>query len=254
MRWRQKNMTPGGAQQAENVVLGELYATLKRDKRLWRTLFFIAALVACVFAFIALQLKHHKTTFTPVFIQQLADGTIITREASNLRQFVPRHPAIVRHDVANYVQVREGWHAALFSRQAYLLCGKGSLSTATVCHTWEQSQGENARNSFLSHYGLSQSRTITIVAVNFIETVGGNTGTHAVANQNIATVVYEASTTGADGTTRKEGDYKATVTYRYRGTPLDRIRAFNNPLGFQVTDYRTVPLTVETPTGVNTDA
>ena len=219
-----------------------------------RTLFFIAAVIACVFALIAINVKHHKTTFTPVFIQQLADGTIITRQASNLTQFVPRHPAIVRHDIANYVQLRESWHAALFGRQGYLLCGSGSFSTANVCKSWERSQGNNASNSFLSQYGLSQGRTVEMMTVNFIETQGGEKSKTALPNENIATVVYEASTEQADGTTIKEGDYKATITYRYVGTPTDRIRAFNNPLGFQVTAYRTVPLQTLTRKGVTQDA
>lgn len=226
---------------SHNVVLGTLYTTLRRELLLWRILCGILALPTFVFAIIAICVKHRDTHFTPVFIQELADGTFITREASNIAHFVPRHPTLVRHDVANYVQLRESWHAALFSRQAYLLCGTGSFSTTPVCNAWEASQGNDANTSFLAQYGLTESRTIRIIAVNFIESEGGASH-HDVANQNIATVVYEATRKMPDGVATLEGDYKATIAYQYRGAPEDKIRALNNPLGFTVTDYRSEKL------------
>lgn len=227
-----------------NYILGRFYQELSSQRALWRRLAFIGFGLAFMFGVLALVHKQHHAKYTPVFIQQLADGTMITREANNIIDFAQKHPAVVRSDLANYVRLYESWDKSLFARHAYLLCGKGSESNDATCKVWQNNQKEENPNSFLNRYGFENRRDVSIIAVNFIEQADGRSSKNGVPDINIATVIFSANSISSTGLSQDEGNYKATIAYHYIGTPSDKIQAFNNPLGFQVTDYSVEALAI----------
>lgn len=213
------------------VSLAEL--TRRSERRAWRVSA-IAALVATAQCVALVAMLPLKQSVPFLVIADAASGTasVARLEGDALDRRLSASEALNRANVAQFIHLREGYdHAAIRMREWRVV---HSMSGPEVAADYKALYDAGNPASPDRVHGRGEAVRVRILS---IVLVGGGNGRTPTG----ATVRFQRSL--VDKRTGKTSAFEhriATLAFRYEpGLRMDDIDRLNNPLGFQVTSYRT---------------
>lgn len=203
------------AQSWDQEILANMHASRKRA---WMTSIFFAGIsVLCLLTLLALlPLK----SFAPYVVTvDRQTGYIEVTKGLNTAS-LSQEEAVTQSNLVRYVSARESYNPAIL-KENYELIFLMSADTALkeFQHLWN---GKNKDNPSVK-YGEDTNIDITIKSVSLL-------------NENTASIRILRTIKGADLT--RQSHWNIIATFRYTDTPMKMGQRFQNPLGFQVTNYR----------------
>jgi type IV secretion system protein VirB8 len=179
-----------------------------------------------------------------------AGTATVARLAGSLDQTsISRSEAVNRSNVAHYVLSREGYDLAMIKLRDWTVVY--TMSAPDVARSYQTANSMQNPDSPFNVYGRDKSIRVQI---NSIQMIGGENGTQPKG----ATVRFQRSVYDkTNGWTDFLDNRIATVEFTYKNLAMDEKQRIENPLGFQVTNYRvdrdyasTPPPVVAAPTPV----
>ncbi|MDT6942454.1 type IV secretion system protein [Brucella pseudogrignonensis] len=198
----------------------EIVRKAKRSKAVAWFVTIIFGLVA-LFALLALVMLVPLKSFEPVIvIVDKATGYIETKSGLTKAQNLTDSRAITQANVVRYIRTREGYDPyaidANFGTAALLSTGDAARELQ------EQYSTANPKNP-AKVYGKNKRVLVDVKSVTF---------------PNSSTALVRFSTTEKSDTDAITRHYIGVVRYRYTDEPATNEWRFENPLGFQVYNYR----------------
>lgn len=130
--------------------------------------------------------------------------------------------AVSKYFIGQYVRAREGYNPAAAKENFDQVA---VMSTPTLQTAWTTYYSRTNPDSPQNLYALSAA-AVDIRAISFV-------------NERVANVRYRLTVTTAKAAVAQ--DHIATVTFGYSKAPLSESDRLRNPLGFQVSAYRSDP-------------
>jgi type IV secretion system protein VirB8 len=199
------------------------WRSAERSKRLaWGAAGF-AALVATAAVGAVAALSPLKTVAPYVIRVDRTTGAVDVISALKTGKPLTYEEAVTKHFLAEYVRAREGWLAPAAEanfRQVSI------MSTPDEQERWAAFYRPTNASSPQVTYGPTGEAQVEIRAVSFV-------------SAQVADVRFHR--TARDGQGVAESDWIATVAFRYAKAPMAEADRLRNPLGFQVTSYRSDP-------------
>lgn len=198
----------------------EIVRKAKRSKAVAWFVTIIFGLVA-LFALLALVMLVPLKSFEPVIVVvDKATGYIETKSGLTKAQNLTDSRAITQANVVRYIRTREGYDPyaidANFGTAALLSTGDAARELQ------EQYSAANPNNP-AKVYGKNKRVLVNVKSVTF---------------PNVSTALVRFSTTEKSDTDAITRHYIGVVRYRYTDEPATNEWRFENPLGFQVYNYR----------------
>ncbi|MGE5564986.1 MAG: virB8 family protein [Parcubacteria group bacterium] len=183
----------------------------------------IASLVAGVAVGAVATLAPLKTVEPFVVRVDRSTGAVDVMSALKAERPVTYEEAVTKHFLAQYVRAREGWLAPAAEanfRQVSI------MSTPAEQQRWADAYRPANPQSPQVLYGFAGEAQVAIRAVSFV-------------SDGVANVRFRRTVRVGQQVT--ESDWIATVAFAYTKAPMAEGDRLRNPLGFQVTSYRSDP-------------
>lgn len=183
----------------------------------------LAGLVATVAVGAVAALAPLKTVEPFVVRVDRSTGAVDVMSALKAERPVTYEEAVTKHFLAQYVRAREGWLAPA----AEANFGQVSImSTPAEQQRWADAYRPANPQSPQVLYGSAGEAQVAIRAVSFV-------------SDGVANVRFRRTVRVGQQVT--ESDWIATVAFAYTKAPMAEGDRLRNPLGFQVTSYRSDP-------------
>lgn len=198
----------------------QIYKKAVRSKRMAQFVATISAIVA-VLAILTLMMLVPLKSFEP-YIVIVDKNTGYTEVKSGLTQAadLTDKQAVTQANIVRYIRAREGYDPFAIEENVALA---GLLSTGTAANELQRLYSVSNSQNPTRIYGKNKRQLVSIKSV-------------TMPNDNTALVRF--ALTEKSETDAVERHYISVVRYRYTDTPATNEWRFENPLGFQVYDYR----------------
>lgn len=198
----------------------EIVRKAKRSKAVAWFVTIIFGLVA-LFALLALVMLVPLKSFEPVIVVvDKATGYIETKSGLTKAQNLTDSRAITQANVVRFIRSREGYDPYAIDTN---FGTAALLSTGDAARELQEQYSATSKNNPASIYGTNKRVLVEVKSVTF---------------PNDSTALVRFSTTEKSDTNAITRHYIAVVRYRYTDEPATNEWRFDNPLGFQVYNYR----------------
>nr|WP_313533900.1 type IV secretion system protein [Brucella anthropi] len=198
----------------------EIVRKAKRSKAVAWFVTIIFGLVA-LFALLALVMLVPLKSFEPVIVVvDKATGYIETKSGLTKAQNLTDSRAITQANVVRYIRTREGYDPYAIDTN---FGTAALLSTGDAARELQEQYSTANPNNPAKVYGKNKRVLVDVKSVTF---------------PNDSTALVRFSTTEKSDTDVITKHYIAVVRYRYTDEPTTNEWRFENPLGFQVYNYR----------------
>jgi type IV secretion system protein VirB8 len=231
----------GALAQSVNYEISLADLAHRSERRAW----FVAGsatLLALLLAggyFIMLPLKE-RTPFLVIADAYTGTATVARLTSGLSGSNLTANQAVNRANIARYVSTRESYDYDLLNARDWRVVF--TMSTPEVASSYRALYSSNNPDSPIKLYGKANSIRINIISIT--PTQEGWFGKKGGANVRFQRVKVSK----ANGGTEILDTKSATLLYTYsEELPLTEEQRFDNPLGFQVTDYRVVDELISIP-------
>ena len=198
----------------------EIVRKAKRSKAVAWFVTIIFGLVA-LFALLALVMLVPLKSFEPVIVVvDKATGYIETRSGLTKAQNLTDSRAITQANIVRYIRTREGYDPYAIDTN---FGTAALLSTGSAARELQELYSAANSNNPARLFGKNKRVLVDVKSVTF---------------PNDSTALVRFSTTEKSDTDAITRHYIAVVRYRYTDEPATNEWRFENPLGFQVYNYR----------------
>lgn len=231
----------GALAQSVNYEISLADLSRRSERRAW----FVAGsatLLALLLAggyFIMLPLKE-RTPFLVIADAYTGTATVARLTSGLSGSNITANQAVNRANIARYVSTRESYDYDLLNARDWRVVF--TMSTPEVASSYRALYSSNNPDSPIKLYGKASSIRINIISIT--PTQEGWFGKTGGANVRFQRVKVSKG----NGDTEILDTKSATLLYTYsEELPLTEEQRFENPLGFQVTDYRVVDELISIP-------
>ncbi len=198
----------------------EIVRKAKRSRNLAWFVTVIFGLMS-VFALLALVMLVPLKSFEPVIVVvDKATGYIETKSGLTKAQNLTETRAITQANIVRYIRMREGYDPYAISENYGIAA---LLSTGDAANDLERQYSITNSENPMRIYGKDKQVRVEVKSVTF---------------PNDSTALVRFSTTEKSYTDAITRHYISVVRYRYTNEPATNAWRFENPLGFQVYNYR----------------
>lgn len=198
----------------------EIVRKAKRSKAVAWFVTIIFGMVA-LFALLALVMLVPLKSFEPVIVVvDKNTGYIETKSGLTKAQNLTDSRAITQANVVRYIRTREGYDPYAIDTN---FGTAALLSTGDAAREFQEQYSAANQNNPAKVYGKNKRVLVNVKSVTF---------------PNDSTALVRFSTTEKSDTDAITRHYIAVVRYRYTDEPTTNEWRFENPLGFQVYNYR----------------
>ncbi|MDM7852974.1 type VI secretion protein (plasmid) [Pseudochrobactrum algeriensis] len=198
----------------------QIYKKAERSKRLAIFVAVIASVVA-ILAIITLMMLVPLKTFEPyIVVVDKNTGYTEVKSGLTVEDNITDKQAVTQANIVRYIRAREGYDPYAIEENVSLA---GLLSTGSAANELQRIYSVSNAQNPARVYGKNKRLTANIKSV-------------TMPNDNTALVRF--SLIEKSDTDAIERHYISVVRYRYTDTPATNEWRFENPLGFQVYDYR----------------
>jgi type IV secretion system protein VirB8 len=218
------------AQQSDDALIayyqaGEMWETeILRHARRSRAVAWTVCLmfgVLALLALVALILLVPLKSFEPYIVEvDRNTGYLEVKSGLTKSGLISDQQAITQANVVRYIRAREGYDPFAISQNFGIAA---LLSAERAARDLQDLHNVTNPSNPAERYGKATSVTVEIKSVTF---------------SNASTCLVRFSTTETSETTAITRHFISVVRYRYTETPATNAWRFENPLGFQVYDYR----------------
>lgn len=189
----------------------------------------VAWFVAAAAAFVCACMGLAITALTPLhriepYVIRVDNSTGAVEAVSKLTATsMSGDEAVNKYMAGKYVRAREEYSQQLAQVNYKTVALMSARPVANIYHDWFRPENPQ---SPLKIYSGSGTVNVRLLNISFL-------------SPNIASIRYEKTVRNNETVTRST--WLATVTFRYSNAPMSEDDRLVNPLGFEVTDYRTDP-------------
>ena len=187
--------------------------------------FFITLIALVVVFFIMIGAFSRAPVVRGFAVMMSSDKTVMSVLPID-NEAMPMNEAQLKSDLTQYVETRESFHMQEQDDLKLWLQYVNWHSTNAVLHTFEQDQ--NSKDGFPTVIGTHGDRIARVSAISFERDANGK--------PILALVDFSVTGNNEQGAVLS-GNYRATITWHYAGTPRDEAIALNNWAGFEVTRF-----------------
>ncbi|MBX8803192.1 type VI secretion protein [Ochrobactrum sp. MR28] len=198
----------------------QIYKKAIRSKRMAQFVALISSCVA-VLSILTLMMLVPLKTFEPyIVIVDKNTGYTEVKSGLTVEDDLTDKQAVTQANIVRYIRTREGYDPYAIEENVALA---GLLSTGTAANELQRLYSISNSQNPTRIYGKNKRLLVNIKSV-------------TMPNDNTALVRF--SLTEKSETDAIERHYISVVRFRYTDTPATNEWRFENPLGFQVYDYR----------------
>jgi type IV secretion system protein VirB8 len=222
----------------------DVYRRLAISRNAWRVVA-VVALICLAIGLVGLALLIPLKT-TEVVTLVVDKSTGFTEIARPLEEGGPisQREAVTQANIVRYIRARETYDPPAL-RDNFELAGL--LSAGQASKDLEQEYAVANPSNPAKLYGVNGRIKVIIESVNFL-TEGWMSAPRAPATAAVRFVTVRTDERG----TRYEDHWAANVRFRYLGEPMKNAWRWDNPLGFQVIEYRKDQETIAPIVGAST--
>ncbi len=198
----------------------QIYKTAVRSKRLAIFVAFVSSIAALLSITTILMLVPLKSFEPYIVLVDKNTGYVEVKSGLTGDLSLTDNQAVTQANIVRYIRARESYDPYDITENVSLA---GLLSTGEAANALQREYSVSNSKSPINLYGKNTRLTVSVKSV-------------TMPNDNTALVRF--SVTVKTPTDAVEHHYISVVRFRYTDTPATNEWRFENPLGFQVYDYR----------------